>query len=60
MPRDLTKRKSAPESKGFVLDENRAKIGKFEVVVVSTCVIAPPSYQFLRQLGNPLLKKARR
>jgi len=43
VPRDLTKRKSAPESKGFMLDENRAKIGKFEVVVGSTCVMAPPS-----------------
>ena len=43
VPRDLTKRKLAPESKGFMLDENRANIGKFEVVVASICAVAPPS-----------------
>jgi len=43
VPRDLTRRKIALESKGFALEEKRVNIGKFEVVVGEISAMAPPS-----------------
>jgi len=41
--RDLTKRKLAVESKGFVLEEKREKIGKRGVLLVDTSIIGLPT-----------------
>jgi hypothetical protein len=43
VPRDLSKRKLAVESRGFVLEDKSMNIGKFEVVVGVISAMAPPS-----------------